>query len=126
MPVTRNRTPYKMTKGCSKCGQTDSAEFYSTSVWCRRCHKDAVYQGRLRKIGMTEQTEAALREAQQHRCAICQREDKLFGRALHMDHNHVTNQARELLCPRCNQLLGRAEESADLLRKLADYLDRWR
>lgn len=120
----RNRTPYRRQAGCSRCGEKDLAQFYATSAWCKKCHKDAVYRGRLRKIGMTLDELAALRQAQGNRCAVCGAHADLFRRALHMDHNHDTNQPRGLLCQRCNQTLGRVGDDAELLRKLADYLDR--
>ncbi len=122
--MKRNRTPYQMSKGCSKCGQKDPTQFYATSTWCKQCHKGAVHKQRLKSIGMTIEDHARLADEQGNRCAVCKREEKLFGRSLHMDHNHDTNQARGLLCGRCNQTLGRCEEDPSLLRALAAYLDR--
>lgn len=119
----RNRTPFAMHQGCARCGGA-LTDTYGTSTWCKACHKDAVYRGRLKKIGMTPETMLELRKAQDNRCALCLRDGKIFSRALHMDHNHETNQARALLCIRCNQVLGRVKEDAGLLRRMADYIER--
>lgn len=120
--ATRNRTPAAVNFGCARCGNA-LGDTYGTSTWCRACHKDAVYRGRLAKIGMTPESLAVLRKAQDGCCAVCRRSEHLFSRALHMDHNHDTNQPRALLCGRCNQVLGRVHDDALLLRALAAYLD---
>lgn len=122
MPVTRYRTPYKLSQGCTQCGEKDPTQFYATSVWCKRCHKEATHQSRLRKLGMTPEDEARLLDAQAGCCAVCKRDGKLFGRAFHMDHDHATGRARGLLCGRCNQVLGRCEDDAGLLLVLASYV----
>ncbi len=113
---------------CTKCGTDDPLRFYThkRSSWCKQCHCDVVYRQRLKRVGMTPESLAALKLAQDNRCAICQRSGELFGRALHMDHNHATAQPRALLCGRCNQTLGKVHEDAGLLRAMADYIERWR
>jgi Demerecviridae HNH endonuclease len=66
--------------------------------------------------------------AQNGVCAICQqsetmaRNDKEVGLAV--DHDHVTGKIRDLLCSQCNQGLGKFEDSPDLLRRAAEYLER--
>ena len=48
-------------------------------------------------------------------CAICKQKEKLVfnGRVTHLsvDHNHVTNAIRGLLCRRCNAVIGYLESS---------------
>ena len=122
----RTRTPRKLHLGCSRCGETDPEQFYSTSAWCKRCHKDAVLRSRLAKKGLTPEDEARMAEQQGHKCAICLTEQDKFSRALHMDHDHATGNARAMLCPRCNQTLGRVKDDAALLRAMADYIERYR
>jgi hypothetical protein len=39
------------------------------------------------------------------------------------DHNHKTGAFRGWLCHHCNLILGHAKDSAELLRKLAKYLE---
>ncbi len=54
-------------------------------------------------------------------CAICC-SINADGRRLAVDHNHKTNQVRELLCLKCNALVGSIETFGDLLTKAIGYL----
>ena len=55
-------------------------------------------------------------------CAVCGGTDK--GKCLAVDHAHDTGRIRGLLCGRCNPAVGYLKDSADLARKVADYLDK--
>jgi hypothetical protein len=59
-------------------------------------------------------------------CWICREPEPVAGRRLAVDHDHATGAVRGFLCSRCNNVLGRMRDSADLLRAAADYLDRSR
>lgn len=70
---------------------------------------------------------AAMRLAQDAKCAICSDPEKVIGngvRGLHFDHDHKTGKARGLLCARCNQVLGRVKENKDLLVSMIAYLSK--
>ena len=57
-------------------------------------------------------------ELSQHQgglCALC-REDN-HGRKLHVDHDHVRNTVRGLLCSNCNTALGLFKESPEVLQR---------
>lgn len=58
-------------------------------------------------------------------CELCgekpKKTDKRHG--IHFDHSHATGKFRGWLCYRCNHVLGQVADKADLLRKLAAYLD---
>lgn len=56
-------------------------------------------------------------------CAICGRDPEGFVRAFAVDHDHVTGRVRGILCPDCNRGLGGFQDSPDLLRRAADYLE---
>jgi hypothetical protein len=62
-------------------------------------------------------------EEQLGRCAICL-EPRPNGQKLHVDHDHETGQVRDLLCPRCNMLVGLVEGSADLYESIIAYIER--
>lgn len=71
----------------------------------------------LRRRGWTAQEYDAAVETQQGRCAICGSEE-----TLHADHDHVTGNKRELLCPNCNKGLGFFKDNPELLQLAAFYL----
>jgi len=55
-------------------------------------------------------------------CAICQKHQKEFKRALAVDHCHKTKIIRGLLCGNCNTGIGKLKDSIKLLQKAIDYL----
>jgi len=65
-------------------------------------------------------------EEQQGYCAICGKSEttKMNNviKRLAVDHNHKTGQIRGLLCQRCNQIIGLAQESIQILDSAKNYL----
>lgn len=74
-----------------------------------------------RNYGMTLEEYDALLVKQNGVCAICKGGTRGRGR-FHVDHCHVTNVVRGLLCAKCNLLLGHADDSTRLLRSAIFYL----
>lgn len=60
-------------------------------------------------------------EAQNHCCAICSRKQR--RRRLSVDHDHATGFVRAILCGPCNTALGGFQDSPELLRKAATYIE---
>lgn len=76
-----------------------------------------------KKYGITAAEFNSLLASQDNRCAICgSSESKSRGR-MHVDHNHKTGAIRGILCQACNVTLGKMEDSPELLRKAAAYLE---
>jgi hypothetical protein len=74
-----------------------------------------------KRYGMTLDDYNALLRAQNGTCAIC------FGpprgrKRFHVDHDHVTNAVRGLLCWRCNAALGNLDENITVLARMIAYL----
>lgn len=57
--------------------------------------------------------------SQNNKCAICGIDIKDNGV---VDHSHITNKVRGILCNKCNVLLGMARDNVDILKKAIDYL----
>lgn len=55
-------------------------------------------------------------------CEIC---SKPFG-VLDVDHDHITNKVRGLLCRTCNTMVGIVESKQPLLAKVNNYLKRYK
>ena len=59
------------------------------------------------------------------KCHICKKEGfklKKDGEGLVLDHNHLTNEVRGLLCPNCNRALGLFKDDINLLENAKKYL----
>lgn len=81
---------------------------------------------RLQRVyGITLDEYRRMADAQGSRCAICSihASDAPKGK-LFVDHAHRTGKVRQLLCGRCNMAIGLIKESADTLRRAAEYLER--
>lgn len=79
-----------------------------------------------KKYGLTAAEVDAMFAAQGSCCLICKGTESRGNGRFHVDHDHVTGKVRGLLCKACNTTLGHMNESPDLLRAAADYLERTR
>ena len=79
-----------------------------------------------RKYGITLLQYNYMLDAQNNKCAICNKEEtallKGVVRRLAIDHCHITGKVRGLLCDKCNHLLGLVNDSCSLLENAINYL----
>lgn len=79
--------------------------------------------------GMTQEEYDSKFSAQLGLCMICERPQRVGGLKqsdrLDIDHDHITGELRDLLCRSCNIVLGHMQDNPVLLRKAADYLEKW-
>jgi hypothetical protein len=73
------------------------------------------------KYNMTEEDYQKMFDSQNGLCAICGFPEK-DGKRLHIDHDHLENKVRALLCGKCNRGVGMFNEDESLLQKAIDYL----
>ncbi len=111
----RIRHPEKQKQAIAKWAATKSKEYHSLRA--RKSQLKLSYS-----LTIDEYNTMLLNQS--NSCAICGTTTptgkwKVFA----VDHNHVTGQVRGLLCNECNRGMGLLRDSADLLRKAADYLD---
>jgi len=81
-----------------------------------------------RTYGTTEAEYEAQLEYQGGRCAICKQLPRIVNREpdlLCQDHCHASGENRELLCQRCNRLLGQAKDDPLILEAAAAYVRRF-
>lgn len=127
-------------KKCSKCTETkEFSSFRKTKAgnykaWCNDCFKAYGANYRKRKpeavaktqrksmlktrYGLTLEAYDAMLKEQGGGCGIC----GIKGWELCVDHSHVTNKVRGLLCHKCNQGLGLFNDNEMLLKAAAGYL----
>ena len=124
-----------MNKRCTQCGETKNiSEFASAGkgkkrAQCKPClarkkreyYKKNPDKARRRNLltyyGITLEQFDKMVEAQNHCCAACGTHTDV----LHVDHNHITGELRELLCMNCNLALGHVKDSVERLIQLRDY-----
>lgn len=124
-------------KLCSSCEEIKSFSAFGLCLgkrqgWCKKCqlahqranpNRKACVRKHRYKILETEFK--ALKEAQNGVCAICGG-PPVAGRAeLSVDHCHVTNKVRGLLCQHCNLGLGYFKDSIERVVKAASYLQKY-
>jgi Recombination endonuclease VII len=77
-----------------------------------------------RKFGITLDQYKEMFEKQNGLCAICNKEEKVNGRSLAVDHNHKTGKVRGLLCNKCNHhVLSGANDNINILQSAINYLN---
>lgn len=126
----RNRNSYDgrhtTCKSCMKTYQPKYVPGKNRETNSRRywANPEAARDRRLSaKHGVPIGTYAKMLSAQGGVCAICGRDSNPGKTRFALDHNHVTNEVRGLLCTCCNQAIGQLQDSPDLLRKAAAYLE---
>lgn len=108
---------------CPKGHPYDEQNTYVTSKGtrsCRECRRVRSIYSRYSKYGLTEQDYLDLLEKQMSLCGIC---GTPFGDGIpHIDHCHVTQEVRGLLCGRCNTGLGQFLDNPEILQQAIDYV----
>lgn len=91
-------------------------------------HKSAYKYNLKVKYGLSVEDYNELYLQQQGKCAICScelgnRYLSIDGETPHIDHSHITNKVRNLLCTLCNKGLGSFKDNIYLLDKAKEYLE---
>ena len=77
----------------------------------------------LKKYGITMSEKIKMLESQNNRCKICNKELEMgTPMGVHVDHNHITDKVRGILCTNCNMGLGSFKDNPDFLYKAIEYL----
>lgn len=103
---------------CSSCGE----EFMRSNPrhkWCEQCLPDRSNRWRLSRFGINQARFDEMVLLQRNGCAICK--SSFDSQKIYIDHDHVTNHVRGLLCNRCNVNLAFVEQPT-LLESALQYL----
>ena len=74
--------------------------------------------------GITFKQYQEMLERQNYRCAICSRPQSEFTRKFSVDHCHITDVVRGLLCGNCNVGIGNLQDDINILENAIKYLKR--
>lgn len=116
-------------KNCQRCEDSfdpaSSAQLYC-STKCKG--RNAYY---VRVYGITQQDYENRKSAQGNLCALCRLPGFILNAERHheklcVDHCHKTGVLRELLCHNCNRALGLFQDDPILIRKAADYIEKYK
>ena len=77
---------------------------------------------RFKKYGITGNEFRSIVQKQNGKCPICNKVDK---KNLSVDHDHFTGKVRGIICNECNMALGNVRDSIEILRALANYLEKY-
>ena len=116
---------------CKKCKYECSKKYkrkYARRY--KRHNPEYAREYHLRKTyGITIEQYNQMVGAQGGVCAICRSPETLTFKSkikpLSVDHDHKTGKVRQLLCDRCNNVLGRVDDDKELLLRLSLYLEKW-
>src|SRR5579859_1146802 len=81
------------------------------------------------RYGITLEAYNKLFEKQFGLCAICRKPETEINKrtglikSLSVDHNHITQEIRGLLCGECNKGIGSLKENPTIFRNAAEYLE---
>jgi hypothetical protein len=124
---------YGVRGACKVCCTAYQKERYRTGP--KTPKKRNPNSGRIHKLrtefGMTLADYEKMFIQQKGVCAICGNPEKSRNpktgkiKNLSVDHCHTTGTIRGLLCLNCNHMLGSGQDTPDLLRKGADYLEKY-
>ena len=79
-----------------------------------------------RNYGITLQEHQEMYDNQNGLCAICKNEGDGKWKKLCVDHDHETGKVRQLLCRRCNMVLGQVYDNISLLEEHIKYLKKYK
>jgi hypothetical protein len=125
-------------KWCPACEQekpladfgNNRASSDGRTAYCKPCHNAKGKETYTRLYGSTREYHLrrrygigvaqfeAMVEAQGGLCALCRNR-----KPEHVDHDHLTNKIRGVLCSCCNQGLGNFRDDVDALKAAIDYLE---
>jgi|ERR1035437_1774051 hypothetical protein len=113
-----NASKDKHRAACKNCAlEENKKSYYKNSTAESRKKSKLKY-----RYDLTPEDYAKKVEEQQGKCAICGKIPE--KRPLYIDHDHITDKLRDLICLKCNVIIGQANDNIDLLESAIAYLKR--
>ena len=118
----RTRSAAAMRTHCKRGHLLEGDNLYWSPKGVRSCHRCRKETPHRVKYGMPSGDFDNKLKAQAGRCATCS--EPMNPPCV--DHDHATNEVRDLLCRACNSALGQVNDSIDRLHSLVAYLKKWK
>ena len=113
----------------SEKGKANHRRYVTSEKGKENLRKNSIKHRLKRKYGLSLDDYKSMLDAQSGVCAICKQPETMKQQGvlkpLAVDHNHKTGTVRQLLCNRCNRVLGFVDDKEDILKACAVYLREW-
>lgn len=118
----RTRSEANQKTECKRGHELSGENLYTSPKGQRGCLRCRSLKPRERKYGISPETFENKLALQKGYCEICNR--PMVDPCV--DHDHSTNEVRDLLCRDCNGALGLLHDDIDAAQKLVVYLKKWK
>lgn len=106
-----------------RCGNCERRMYESSSEWPSNDPEYKMNAYLVKTYGITLQDKKDMLRNQNYTCAI-EKCNEAVGLSAHTDHDHATGKLREILCQKCNQMIGLARENVAILQSAIHYLNK--
>lgn len=130
-------------KRCSHCKEKKELKYFYVNrstkdgyhPYCKECtskvsktykHKKQTLRQRLKKHNIPPEVYNEMFNKQEGKCPICCRHQSELVKGLCVDHDHITNEIRGLLCTNCNLRLGTFNDNIEDLKRTIIYLEKYK
>ena len=103
---------------CTRCSEKKEKEDFGNGSACKQC-RNSYYKdvSKYQRYSISKLEFENLLIKQNNSCAICNKDAQLV-----IDHSHITNKVRGLLCHECNVAIGFFKENIKSLNNAIKYL----
>lgn len=121
---------------CDACRKRKREEWRSrrgkdyTTEWKKKtsanweAYHNSVDKYNAKKVGLSWEEYLRISKEQNGLCMICKKPNTIkYNRRLVLDHDHVTEKFRGLLCHHCNLMLGASKDNPETLLAAVKYLE---
>jgi hypothetical protein len=109
LTIVKDKKDNIIEKECTHCGlvkplqdfKSDKYGFAKRGSYCKKCEIDKYY---IKKYGINTKDKEQMYKNQNGICSICGQQYEI--KQLHVDHDHIKQKVRDLLCSGCNKIYG--------------------
>lgn len=107
---------------CKACRRAYEKQYSTTDKYKQKIRKQ---RWKEQNIGITYEQYVEMFVQQDGACAICNTKVNQFNKGMCVDHCHITNKVRGLLCTDCNRGIGSLKDNIKLLHNAISYLEKY-